>query len=63
MTDNYTYEPDHPYISLKRDTKMMSWYKRVSDEITVDHKSIFADTRFGKTHIIEAGDANQNLFF
>ena len=60
MTDNYIYEPDLSlYKSEEGYEKMMSWYERVSDEITVVHKSIFADTRFGKTHIIEAGDANQ----
>ena len=60
MTENYTFEPDFTlYKSEEGFDKMMSWYERVCDEITVDHKSIFADTRFGKTHIIEAGDKNQ----
>ena len=53
MTENYTFEPDFSlYKSEEGFDKMMSWYERVCDEITVDHKSIFADTRFGKTHII-----------
>ena len=35
--------------------KIMSWYKRVKEEITVDHESEYVDTRFGTTHAIVAG--------
>jgi len=60
MKENFDYEPDFSlYKSEEGYKKMMSWYKRVQDEISVDHESIFADTRFGKTHIILAGKENQ----
>ena len=35
--------------------KIMSWYERVKEEITVEHESQYVDTRFGKTHSIVAG--------
>ena len=60
MKENFDYEPDFSlYKSEEGYKKMMSWYNRVQDEISVDHESIFADTRFGKTHIILAGKNNQ----
>ena len=60
MKENFDYEPDFSlYKSEEGYKKMMSWYNRVQDEISVDHESIFADTRFGKTHIILAGKENQ----
>ena len=60
MKENFDYEPDFSlYKSEEGYKKMMSWYNRVQDEISVDHESIFADTRFGKTHIILAGKKNQ----
>ena len=60
MKENFEYEPDFSlYKSEEGYKKMMSWYNRVQDEISVDHESIFADTRFGKTHIILAGKENQ----
>ena len=60
MTENFDYKPDLSlYKSEEGYKKMMSWYNRVQDEISVDHESIFADTRFGKTHIILAGKNNQ----
>ena len=60
MKENFDYEPDLSlYKSEEGYKKMMSWYNRVKDEISVDHESIFADTRFGKTHIILAGKENQ----
>ena len=34
--------------------KIMSWYEKVKSEINVEHESIFATTRFGKTHAIVA---------
>ena len=34
----------------------MSWYEQLKNEITVDHKSLFVETRFGQTHAIVAGD-------
>ena len=55
MTENFDYKPDLSlYKSEEGYKKMMSWYKRVQEEISVDHESVFADTRFGKTHIILA---------
>ena len=60
MKEYFDYEPDFSlYKSEEGYKKMMSWYNRVQDEISVDHESIFADTRFGKTHIILAGKENQ----
>ena len=60
MKEYFDYEPDFSlYKSEEGYKKMMSWYNRVQDEISVDHESIFADTRFGKTHIILAGKNNQ----
>ena len=44
------------YKSEEGFEKIMDWYDRVQNEITVDHYSVYADTRFGKTHIITAGD-------
>ena len=44
------------YKSEEGFDKIMDWYDRVQNEITVDHYSVYADTRFGKTHIITAGD-------
>ena len=59
MTENFDYKPDLSlYKSEEGYKKMMSWYKRVQEEISVDHESVFADTRFGKTHIILAGKEN-----
>jgi len=59
MTENFDYKPDLSlYKSEEGYKKMMSWYNRVQEEISVDHESIFADTRFGKTHIILAGKEN-----
>ena len=60
MTENNTFQPDLSlYKSEKGFKKMMSWYEKVCSEITVDYNSIFVETRFGKTHIIEAGDPSQ----
>ena len=60
MTENYTFQADLSlYKSEEGFKKMMSWYEKVCNEITVEYKSIFVDTRFGKTHIIEAGDVNK----
>ena len=59
MTENFDYKPDLSlYKSEEGYKKMMSWYNRVQEEISVDHESVFADTRFGKTHIILAGKEN-----
>tara|TARA_B100000579_G_scaffold293076_1_gene243485 strand:- start:117 stop:1088 length:972 start_codon:yes stop_codon:yes gene_type:complete len=59
MTENFDYKPDLSlYKSEEGYKKMMSWYNRVQEEILVDHESVFADTRFGKTHIILAGKEN-----
>ena len=59
MTENFDYNPDLSlYKSEEGYKKMMSWYNRVQEEISVDHESVFADTRFGKTHIILAGKEN-----
>ena len=59
MTENFDYKPDLTlYKSEEGYKKMMSWYNRVQEEILVDHESVFADTRFGKTHIILAGKEN-----
>ena len=59
MTENFDYKPDLSlYKSEEGYKKMMSWYNRVQEEISVDHESVFADTRFGKTHFILAGKEN-----
>ena len=59
MTENFDYKPDLSlYKSEEGYKKMMSWYNRVQEEISVDHESVFSDTRFGKTHIILAGREN-----
>ena len=59
MNENFDYKPDLSlYKSEEGYKKMMSWYNRVQEEISVDHESVFADTRFGKTHIILAGKEN-----
>ena len=39
--------------------KIVSWYERVKEEITVDHESEYVDTRFGKTHAIVAGKTHE----
>ena len=44
------------YKSLQGHQKIMSWYEQLKNEITVDHKSLFVETRFGQTHTIVAGD-------
>ncbi len=44
------------YKSEEGLNKIMSWYKKVESEISVEHESIFAKTRFGKTHAIVAGE-------
>jgi pimeloyl-ACP methyl ester carboxylesterase len=44
------------YKSQEGLNKIMSWYKKVESEISVEHESIFAKTRFGKTHAIVAGE-------
>lgn len=60
MKEIFDYEPDLSlYKSEEGYSKMMSWYNRVQEEISVDHESVFADTRFGKTHMIMAGKENQ----
>jgi pimeloyl-ACP methyl ester carboxylesterase len=46
------------YKSEEGFQKIMDWYNRVQSEITVEHHSVYADTRFGKTHVIAAGDDN-----
>ena len=59
MTEKFDYKPDLSlYKSEEGYKKMMSWYNRVQEEISVDHESVFADTRFGKTHFILAGKEN-----
>ena len=60
MKEIFDYEPDLSlYKSEEGYSKMMSWYNRVQEEISVDHESVFVDTRFGKTHMIMAGKENQ----
>lgn len=59
QNDNKTEADISLYKSEEGYKKMMSWYQKVCDEITVDYESIFAETRFGKTHIIEAGKDNK----
>ena len=44
------------YKSEEGLNKIMSWYKKVESEINVEYESIFAKTRFGKTHAIVAGE-------
>ena len=46
------------YKSEEGLNKIMSWYKKVESEINVEYESIFAKTRFGKTHAIVAGEGH-----
>jgi len=46
------------YKSEEGLNKIMSWYKKVESEINVEYESIFAKTRFGKTHAIVAGESH-----
>ena len=46
------------YKSEEGFEKIMGWYDRVKSEITVQHQSIYAETRFGQSHAILAGKEN-----
>ena len=46
------------YKSEEGFEKIMGWYDRVKSEITVQHQSIYAETRFGQSHAILAGEEN-----
>ena len=38
-------------------------YEKTLNEWAVKYKSLYIDTRFGKTHVITAGPQMENLYF